>query len=90
MAEFNPVPNTIFQRNSMLIVHETLNIGIHVTNILEAFVRIGISYILEASAERSLDSLVLGEEEQLSTCLLLAEDLGASFVADNNVTKMSK
>lgn len=90
MAEFNPVPNTIFQRNSMLIVHETLNIGIHVTNILEAFVRIGISYILEASAERSLDSLVLGEAEQLSTCLLLAEDLGASFVADNNVTKMSK
>jgi hypothetical protein len=52
--------------------------------------RIGISYILEALAERSLDSLVLGEAERLLVCLQLAEDLGANFVADNNVTKMSK
>ena len=42
--------------------------------------RIGISYILEALAERSLDSLVLGEAERLLVCPLLAEDLGADCV----------
>ena len=80
MVKFDPVPDTIFLNNSILIIHVTFNIDIHVTNILEAFVRIGISYILEALAERSLDSLVLGEAERLLVCPLLAEDLGADCV----------
>ena len=44
------------------------------------FDRIGTSYILEALAERSPDSLVLGEAEQPLVCPLLAEDLGADCV----------